>query len=268
MALSIRQKRVRSIPGDLVHGVAVQGPVDGLATGTPLYSVAVQGAMDGRITCRPRDWRFGTWNVGTLTGRSLEKVEELQRRMVDVAALQEIRWKGEGTRPLSANQKELLMKLNHSSSNHFFSSDNSYKNLYLQLPLLFADCLQELDLSGNALSCVPEALSTMKELKRIDLSNNPALKDLPEGLCDLFNLEMLLLEGIEFSDVKLTEMAKNGFSTKMVQAYLRKRNKVCVQYHRLQVAILGKKKAHPKANQITKTYNVLQIPRLSDGISK
>ncbi|ESO08401.1 hypothetical protein HELRODRAFT_169234 [Helobdella robusta] len=80
MALSIRQKRVRRIPGDPIYEVAVQGPVDGLATGTPLYSVAVQGTMGGRITCRPRGWRFGTWNVGTLTGKSLEVVEELQRR--------------------------------------------------------------------------------------------------------------------------------------------------------------------------------------------
>ncbi|ESN90771.1 hypothetical protein HELRODRAFT_182599 [Helobdella robusta] len=102
MALSIRQKRVRRISGDPVDGVVVQGPVDGLATGTPLYSVAVQGTIDGRTTCRPRGWRFGTWNVGTLTGRSLEVVEELQRRMVDVAALQEVRWKGEGTRFVGA----------------------------------------------------------------------------------------------------------------------------------------------------------------------
>ncbi|ESN91328.1 hypothetical protein HELRODRAFT_165342 [Helobdella robusta] len=102
MALSIWQKRVRRISGDPVHGVVVQGPVDGLATGTPLYSVAVQGTIDGRTTCRPRGWKFGTWNVGTLTGRSLEVVEELQRRMVDVAALQEIRWKGEGTRFVGA----------------------------------------------------------------------------------------------------------------------------------------------------------------------
>ncbi|ESO02857.1 hypothetical protein HELRODRAFT_81208, partial [Helobdella robusta] len=41
-------------------------------------------------------------NRGTLRGRSLEMVEELQRRMVDVAALQEIRWKGEGTRFVGA----------------------------------------------------------------------------------------------------------------------------------------------------------------------
>ncbi|ESO12023.1 hypothetical protein HELRODRAFT_158422 [Helobdella robusta] len=83
MALSIRQKKVRRISGDPVHGVVVQGPVDGLATGTPLYSVAVQGTIDGRTTCRPRGWRYGTWNVGTLTRRSLEVVEELQRRMGD-----------------------------------------------------------------------------------------------------------------------------------------------------------------------------------------
>ncbi|ESN91242.1 hypothetical protein HELRODRAFT_182098 [Helobdella robusta] len=74
ITFSIRQKRVQRILGDSVHGNAVQG----LATGTPLYSVAVQGTMVGRITCRPRSWRFGTWNVGTLTGRSLKVVEELQ----------------------------------------------------------------------------------------------------------------------------------------------------------------------------------------------
>ncbi|ESN91239.1 hypothetical protein HELRODRAFT_182094 [Helobdella robusta] len=98
MALSIRQKRLRRIPrdpvhgvavqgsvdglaphsmvwrckaellrrmvrpGDPVHGVAVQGPVDGLATGTPLYSVVVQGTMDGRITFRPRDYKATYYN--------------------------------------------------------------------------------------------------------------------------------------------------------------------------------------------------------------
>ncbi|ESN90365.1 hypothetical protein HELRODRAFT_189846 [Helobdella robusta] len=65
-----------------------------LATGTPLYSVAVQGAIDGRTTCRPRGWKFGTWNVSTLTGRSLEVVEELQRRKGGC--------KGEGTRFVGA----------------------------------------------------------------------------------------------------------------------------------------------------------------------
>ncbi|ESN96805.1 hypothetical protein HELRODRAFT_178594 [Helobdella robusta] len=45
MVLSIQQKKVRKIPGDPVQGVAVQSPVDGLDTGTPLYSVAVQGTM-------------------------------------------------------------------------------------------------------------------------------------------------------------------------------------------------------------------------------
>ncbi|ESO00261.1 hypothetical protein HELRODRAFT_176119 [Helobdella robusta] len=98
----IRQKRVRRIPRDPVHGVAVQGPVDGLATGIPLYNVAVRDTMDGRITCRPRGLRFGTWNAGTPTGRSLEVGEKLQKRLVDVAALQEIRWKGEGTRFVGA----------------------------------------------------------------------------------------------------------------------------------------------------------------------
>jgi hypothetical protein len=40
MALSIRQKRVQRISGDPVHGVAVQG------------------AMDGPATCNQLDFRF------------------------------------------------------------------------------------------------------------------------------------------------------------------------------------------------------------------
>ncbi len=76
MALSIRQKRVLRISGDPVHGVAVQG------------------TMDGLTTCNQTGWRFGTWNVGTLTGKSLEVADELWRRRVDVCALQETRWKG------------------------------------------------------------------------------------------------------------------------------------------------------------------------------
>ncbi|ESN95833.1 hypothetical protein HELRODRAFT_179020 [Helobdella robusta] len=94
MALSIRQKRVRRISGDPVHGV-----VDGLATGTPLYSVAVQGTIDGRTTCRPRAkglevwylecgryklwWKGddGTGGVGVMVREELvEKVLEVRRR--------------------------------------------------------------------------------------------------------------------------------------------------------------------------------------------
>ena len=42
----------------------------------------------------PRFIRFGSWNVGTMTGRSSEIVEVLERRRVDVCCVQETRWKG------------------------------------------------------------------------------------------------------------------------------------------------------------------------------
>ena len=45
-----------------------------------------------------RLYRFATWNVGSLTKRSLEVAEALERRKVVVACLQEVRWKGSGTR--------------------------------------------------------------------------------------------------------------------------------------------------------------------------
>ena len=84
MALSTRQERVLRIPGVSVHGVTVQGTVD------------------GQVTCNQMGWRFGTWNVGSLIGRSLEVVDELWRRRVDVCALQETRWKGEAAKYVGA----------------------------------------------------------------------------------------------------------------------------------------------------------------------
>ena len=43
---------------------------------------------------------FGTWNIGTLKGKSGEVCEVLHRRMVKVCCIQEVRWKGEGSRAL------------------------------------------------------------------------------------------------------------------------------------------------------------------------
>ena len=84
MALSIRQKGVLKISGD------------------PVRSVAVQGTMDGLATCNQASWRFGTWNVGTLTGKSYEVADELWRRRVDVCAVQETRWKGKAAKLVGA----------------------------------------------------------------------------------------------------------------------------------------------------------------------
>ena len=43
---------------------------------------------------------FGTWNIGTLKGKSDEVCEVLCRRKVKVCCIQEVRWKGEGSRAL------------------------------------------------------------------------------------------------------------------------------------------------------------------------
>ena len=43
---------------------------------------------------------FGTWNIGTLKDKSGEVCEVLRRRKVKVCCIQEVRWKGEGSRAL------------------------------------------------------------------------------------------------------------------------------------------------------------------------
>ena len=46
------------------------------------------------------NYRFGTSNIGTLKGKSGNICEVLHRRKVKVCFIQEIRWKGEGSRAL------------------------------------------------------------------------------------------------------------------------------------------------------------------------
>ena len=42
--------------------------------------------------------RFGSWNVGSTSGRGTEVCEKLRKRKVDVCCLQKVRWRGEGAR--------------------------------------------------------------------------------------------------------------------------------------------------------------------------
>ena len=42
--------------------------------------------------------RFGSWNVGSISGRGTEVCEKLRKQKVDVCCLQEVRLRGEGAR--------------------------------------------------------------------------------------------------------------------------------------------------------------------------
>ena len=44
------------------------------------------------------NYHFGTWNIGTLKGKSGEVCKVLCRKKVKVCCIQEVRWKGEGSR--------------------------------------------------------------------------------------------------------------------------------------------------------------------------
>jgi len=51
-----------------------------------------------------KGWGFqvGTWNIDSLTGRASELVEALAERKMDVACVQEARWRGSGCRLFGA----------------------------------------------------------------------------------------------------------------------------------------------------------------------
>ncbi|XP_055377909.1 craniofacial development protein 2-like [Condylostylus longicornis] len=44
--------------------------------------------------------RIGTWNIGSLTGRSKELAEVLKRRNIDICCIQEVKWKGANARQI------------------------------------------------------------------------------------------------------------------------------------------------------------------------
>jgi len=56
-------------------------------------------------------WRFrvGTWNVDSLTGTEGEVVEALSNRKVDIACIQETRWKGSGCKFCGVKAKHKLI---------------------------------------------------------------------------------------------------------------------------------------------------------------
>ncbi|PZC80720.1 hypothetical protein B5X24_HaOG214121 [Helicoverpa armigera] len=63
----------------------------------------------GRRQCKKRArevrLRYASWNVGTMTGRARELAEVLKRRRINVACLQETKWKGTKAREIGEGYK-------------------------------------------------------------------------------------------------------------------------------------------------------------------
>ena len=52
--------------------------------------------------------RVVLWNVGTMTGKAIEIADALRRRKVDIACVQEVKWKGSKARNLGHCYKPFL----------------------------------------------------------------------------------------------------------------------------------------------------------------
>ena len=49
-----------------------------------------------------RSFSFGSYNIGSLNGKSMELCEELVRREVGICCIQEVRWRGMGSKFLGS----------------------------------------------------------------------------------------------------------------------------------------------------------------------
>ena len=49
-----------------------------------------------------RSFSFGSFNIGSLNGKNMELCEELLRREVGICCIQEVKWKGMGSKSLGS----------------------------------------------------------------------------------------------------------------------------------------------------------------------
>ena len=61
--------------------------------------------------------RMGSWNIGTLTGKTIELVETMKRRRVNIMCLQETKWVGEKAKVLDTSGYKLWYTGKHKTKN-------------------------------------------------------------------------------------------------------------------------------------------------------
>ena len=79
--------------------------------GTPLSTTRATSAVCVKKNAEDFEviWRLGTVNVGSLVGRSAEVVEMLTRRRVDIAGIQEVRYRNSGTRMIKGKSSRFKL---------------------------------------------------------------------------------------------------------------------------------------------------------------
>ena len=97
----------RSLPGsNALYGSSTVSKEQGPLHRRPDVVKSKQGFPHFRERVRvkklvhDRRIRFGTWNIGTLTGKSMEIVDVMVRRKINFMCLQETKWTGEKAKEL------------------------------------------------------------------------------------------------------------------------------------------------------------------------
>ena len=65
------------------------------------------GSSEGRAGSAGR-LRVGSWNIGTLQGKSIELVKTLRKRRINIACVQETKWVGSKARDVDGLQAVVL----------------------------------------------------------------------------------------------------------------------------------------------------------------
>ena len=85
-------------------GTVSEGPTDGMKNVRSGHSQTVIKLPDQERL--QEILRVATVNVGTLRGRASEVVETVSRRNIDICCLQEVRWRGAGTRTITGKDTQ------------------------------------------------------------------------------------------------------------------------------------------------------------------
>ncbi|ESO10364.1 hypothetical protein HELRODRAFT_183688 [Helobdella robusta] len=168
--MSSQKKKRSSIPWKTLNGQGVT---------ISRKHATVEGCC-GKSNVLSWNIRLGTLNTGLLTGRSMETVDMMERRRVDIRSLQETRWKSNGVALIGSYimGKHVLTVISayapetsesEDSKNDFWNvlSDAVRKTPSSEIPLMCGDLTFMLEIKQMSSTVSVEALATDLKTKTV-----------------------------------------------------------------------------------------------------
>ncbi|KAF3678339.1 hypothetical protein FXO37_04417 [Capsicum annuum] len=157
----------------------------------------------GRRAGREDKLGVGSWNIGTLLGKSVELVKILKKRRINIACVQETKWVGSKARDVDGYK---LWFRRMGSKPYLAAQPISNRFCGLEFPNLYSvaiicltsikpfEWFKNFKLGVNMFSdVIPDEIGLISSLEVVVLSNNSLQGKIPSSIGRLRNLQRLYL---------------------------------------------------------------------------